>query len=51
MKAVFWIAGALVFYAYLGYAAWLWIWSHLSPRPVLRGWTEPLVSILMVVRN
>jgi poly-beta-1,6-N-acetyl-D-glucosamine synthase len=30
---------------------WLWIWSLLSPRPVLRGWNEPLVSILMVVRN
>lgn len=51
MKAIFWIAGAVVFYAYLGYAAWLWIWSLLSPRPVLRGWNEPLVSILMVVRN
>jgi cellulose synthase/poly-beta-1,6-N-acetylglucosamine synthase-like glycosyltransferase len=51
MKAVFWIAGAVVFYAYLGYAVWLWIWSLLSPRPVLRGWNEPLVSILMVVRN
>jgi len=25
MKAVFWIAGAVVFYAYLGYAVWLWI--------------------------
>jgi cellulose synthase/poly-beta-1,6-N-acetylglucosamine synthase-like glycosyltransferase len=51
MKAIFWIAGAVVFYAYLGYAVWLWIWSLLSPRPVLRGWNEPLVSILMVVRN
>jgi len=51
MKAVFWIAGAVVFYAYLGYAVWLWIWSLLSPRPLLRGWNEPFVSILMVVRN
>jgi poly-beta-1,6-N-acetyl-D-glucosamine synthase len=51
MRATFWIAAAVVFYAYLGYAAWLWIWSRLSPRPVLRGWNEPLVSIVMVVRN
>jgi cellulose synthase/poly-beta-1,6-N-acetylglucosamine synthase-like glycosyltransferase len=51
MKAMFWVAAAVVFYAYLGYAAWLWIWSRLSPRPVLRGWNEPMVSILMVVRN
>ncbi|MGA7928929.1 MAG: glycosyltransferase family 2 protein [Candidatus Sulfotelmatobacter sp.] len=51
MKALFWAAAAVVFYAYLGYAAWLWIWSRLSPRPVLRGWHEPLVSIVMVVRD
>jgi biofilm PGA synthesis N-glycosyltransferase PgaC len=30
---------------------WLWIWSRLNPRPVLRGANEPLVSIVMVVRN
>jgi poly-beta-1,6-N-acetyl-D-glucosamine synthase len=51
MRATFWIAAAVVFYAYLGYAVWLWVWSRLSPRPVLRGWNEPLVSILMVVRD
>ncbi len=39
------------FYAYLGYAAWLWVWSRLSPKPVLRGANEPFVSIVMVVRN
>ena len=51
MKATFWVAAAVIFYTYFGYAAWLWIWSRLSPRPVLRGWNEPLVSIVMVVRN
>ncbi|MFZ0814639.1 MAG: glycosyltransferase family 2 protein [Candidatus Sulfotelmatobacter sp.] len=51
MKAIFWVAAGGVFYAYLGYAAWLWIWSRLSPRPVLRGANEPFVSIVMVVRN
>ncbi|MGC2172349.1 MAG: glycosyltransferase family 2 protein [Candidatus Sulfotelmatobacter sp.] len=51
MKALFWSAAGVVFYAYLGYAAWLWVWSHLSPKPVLRGANEPLLSIVMVVRN
>jgi poly-beta-1,6-N-acetyl-D-glucosamine synthase len=51
MKEIFWVSAAGIFYAYLGYAAWLWIWSHLSPKPVLRGMNEPFVSIVMVVRN
>jgi biofilm PGA synthesis N-glycosyltransferase PgaC len=51
VKTLFWAATGVVFYAYLGYAVWLWIWSRLNPRPVLRGANEPLVSIVMVVRN
>ncbi|MFZ0859754.1 MAG: glycosyltransferase family 2 protein [Candidatus Sulfotelmatobacter sp.] len=51
MKLVFWGSAGVVFYAYLGYAAWLWVWSRLSPKPVLRGANEPFVSIVMVVRN
>jgi cellulose synthase/poly-beta-1,6-N-acetylglucosamine synthase-like glycosyltransferase len=51
MKAIFWVAAGVIFYTYLGYPAWLWIWSRLSPKPVLRGWNEPFVSIVMVVRN
>jgi biofilm PGA synthesis N-glycosyltransferase PgaC len=51
MKPIFWGAAGVVFYAYLGYALWLWIWSHLSPKPVLRGTNEPTVSIVLVVRN
>jgi cellulose synthase/poly-beta-1,6-N-acetylglucosamine synthase-like glycosyltransferase len=51
MKLLFWGAAGVVFYAYLGYAAWLWILSWLSPKPVLRGSNQPLVSIVMVVRN
>jgi cellulose synthase/poly-beta-1,6-N-acetylglucosamine synthase-like glycosyltransferase len=49
--ALFWVAAGVVFYAYLGYALWLWVWSRLDPRPVLRGAHEPSVSIVMVVRN
>ena len=51
MKWVFWVSAALVFYAYIGYPAWLWLRSRLFPRPVLRGTNEPFVSIVMVVRN
>jgi cellulose synthase/poly-beta-1,6-N-acetylglucosamine synthase-like glycosyltransferase len=51
MKLIFWSAAAFVFYAYAGYVAWLWIWSRISPRPVLRGVNEPFVSVVMVVRN
>jgi poly-beta-1,6-N-acetyl-D-glucosamine synthase len=51
MKAIFWAAAVVVCYAYLGYAAWLWVWSRVSPKPILRGAQEPLVSIVMVVRN
>jgi biofilm PGA synthesis N-glycosyltransferase PgaC len=51
MKLIFWGAAAFVFYAYGGYAAWLWFWSRVSPRPVLRGRNEALVSVVMVVRN
>lgn len=51
MKFLFWGAAAFVFYAYVGYAALLWIWSRLSPRPVLRGANESFVSVVMVVRN
>jgi len=51
MRIVFWAASGIVFYSYLGYALWLWVWSRLSPKPVLRGANEPVVSIIMVVRN
>ena len=51
MKLMFWGAAGFIFYAYLGYAAWLWVWSRLSPRPVMRGASEAFVSVVMVVRN
>jgi cellulose synthase/poly-beta-1,6-N-acetylglucosamine synthase-like glycosyltransferase len=51
MKWVFWIAAATIGYAYLGYAAWLWVRSRWVPRPVRRGAVEPAVSAVMVVRN
>lgn len=51
MKVAFWCAAALVFYAYLGYAAWLWVYSRLRPWPLRRGPHEPFVSVVMVVRD
>ena len=51
MKWVFWIAAAVVAYAYVGYALWLWLRGRWSPRPVRRGSMEPQVSAVLVVRN
>jgi poly-beta-1,6-N-acetyl-D-glucosamine synthase len=51
MTWVFWAAVTIVAYAYVGYLALLWVRSQFNPRPVRRGAVEPLVSVLMVVRN
>jgi biofilm PGA synthesis N-glycosyltransferase PgaC len=51
MKAMFWGATGVIFCAYLGYPAWLWVCSRLSPRPIHRGANEPFISTVMVVRN
>lgn len=51
MKWMFWIAAAVVVYTYIGYAAWLWVRAWLFPQPVRRGFCQPSVSIVMVVRN
>jgi poly-beta-1,6-N-acetyl-D-glucosamine synthase len=51
MKLVFWLSFVLIAYTYLGYLGWLWLRSKLRPWPVRRGWLEPAVSIVMVVRN
>jgi biofilm PGA synthesis N-glycosyltransferase PgaC len=51
MTLLFWLAAALVAYAYIGYAGWLWVRAKLRPRTVKRAAIEPLVSVVMVVRN
>ncbi len=51
MRWLFWAAAGFVTYAYVGYLALLWVRAKLSPRPALRGRIEPLISVLMVVRN
>jgi poly-beta-1,6-N-acetyl-D-glucosamine synthase len=51
MRWVFWLAVAVTAYAYLGYFAWLWVRAQWRPRPWKRAAGEPLVSMVMVVRN
>jgi cellulose synthase/poly-beta-1,6-N-acetylglucosamine synthase-like glycosyltransferase len=51
MTWVFWLAGAVIVYAYAGYVSWLWLRAQLRPQPVRRGWVERSVSVVMVVRN
>lgn len=48
---VFWIAMAVIAYAYVGYAGWLWFKAAWRPWPWQRGMITPSVSIVMVVRN
>ena len=51
MKLVFWTSFALVAYAYVGYAVWLWAQAHLRPKPIARGSIAPSVSIVIAARN
>jgi biofilm PGA synthesis N-glycosyltransferase PgaC len=51
MRWVFWGAVAAIGYAYLGYAALLWVRSRWSPRPVRSAPCLPPISIVLVVRN
>ena len=51
MTWVFWLAVAVVVYAYAGYFAWLWMRAKWRPRPVKRAAAEQLVTVVMVVRN
>lgn len=51
MTWVFWLAVTVIVYAYVGYLAWLWVRALWRPKPVKRAAAEPLVSVVMVVRN
>jgi poly-beta-1,6-N-acetyl-D-glucosamine synthase len=51
MTWVFWLAAAVIAYAYVGYMGWSWLRAQWRPWPVRRGHVEPLVSVVMVVRN
>jgi biofilm PGA synthesis N-glycosyltransferase PgaC len=51
VKIAFWGAAVVVFYAYFGYAGWLWVVSRVRPRPLRRGPYLPFASIVMIVRD
>jgi len=51
VKWAFWSAVALIVYSYAGYLGWLWLWSRWRRLPVHSAPVEPLVSIVMVVRD
>src|SRR5579863_2004245 len=51
MKLIFWGAVATICYAYLGYAAWLFVRSRWRPQPVQSDPFFPFISVAMVVRN
>jgi cellulose synthase/poly-beta-1,6-N-acetylglucosamine synthase-like glycosyltransferase len=51
MKLLFWFCTAFVAYTYCGYILWLWLFSHVCKRPVLKKYLTPSVSILIAARN
>ncbi len=53
MKALFWIAAAIVLYVYAGYPALLAVWARLRPARGTRnaGGELPSISIVVAVRN
>ncbi|CAN5519931.1 glycosyltransferase family 2 protein [soil metagenome] len=51
MKTLFWVSFALVSYAYIGYAIWLWLYVHLRRLAVRKGPFTPTVSIVIAARN
>ncbi len=51
MTWAFWVSAAVILYAYLGYAGWLWVRTRLWAKPVKRAAGTPFVSVVMVVRN
>lgn len=51
MKLIFWLSLSGILYAYVGYAAVLWLLSLIKPRPPLTGKYQPNVSIIMAAHN
>ncbi|PYX51057.1 MAG: glycosyltransferase family 2 protein [Acidobacteria bacterium] len=47
----FWLSAGVIVYAYVGYFVWLWVRAKWRPRPAMRGQIEPVLSVVMVVRN
>ncbi len=50
-RVIFWVAGALIAYTYLGYPALMYLRSRLYPKPWRQEPILPGVSIVMAVHN
>lgn len=50
-QIVFWTCAGLLCYVYIGYPLLVFIVSRLSPKPIVRGAFEPLVTILITAYN
>lgn len=50
-QALFIVAVALIFFAYVGYPALMLAISRLSPRPTIRADIRPRVSLIVAARN
>jgi cellulose synthase/poly-beta-1,6-N-acetylglucosamine synthase-like glycosyltransferase len=51
MKLLFWLCGALIGYAYIGYAIWLSLCTRVHNRPVAKQYYAPNISIIIAARN
>src|ERR1700728_3595777 len=51
MRWIFWGAFAVIAYAYLGYASWLWFRSRWRRRPVQSGPFFASISIVLLAHN
>jgi biofilm PGA synthesis N-glycosyltransferase PgaC len=50
-KSIFWFSFAFIFYVYIGYPALLWVWRGIRRQPILKGYWEPTVSLLIAAHN
>lgn len=51
MTILFWLCALFTVFTYLGYPIWLWIFSRLRYRPVIKRQLTPTVTIIIAVRN
>lgn len=49
--SLFWLSAAGVLYTYGLFAATMWLWALLRPKPVQRGSITPNVSVILAVHN
>lgn len=50
-ELLFWVAGAMLVYGFVGYPVLVWAWALLRPRPVSGRRWEPSVTLLIVAHN